>query len=177
MTGVAPNSDLLAVHLAHTADVLGTGNLGDSASIFEGLHWVSLVAGDRPCVVNMSVGAQGGSHDETSLVEQGIDEAIRLSRQLIAVMSVGNYARTGAHRHGRLGQGERARLTIRVPAADPTRSEVEIWYSGTDRFTVTVSGPDGSVFGPTGPGTVLPLRAGTDEVGRMYHVRSARNGR
>jgi subtilisin family serine protease len=177
MTGVAPDSDLLGVHLAHTVDVLGTGNLGNSVSVFEGLHWVFSVVGDRPCVVNMSVGAQGGSHDGMSLVEQGIDEAIRLGRQQLVVMSIGNYARTGAHWHGRLGQGERARLTISVPAADPTRSEVEIWYPGTDRFTVTVFGPDSSVLGAAGPGTVIPLRAGADEVGRVYHVRSARNGR
>jgi subtilisin family serine protease len=177
MTGVAPDSDLVAVHLAHTIDVLGAGNFGDSASVVEGLDWVFSVAGDRPAVVNMSVGAQGSSHDGYSMVEQGIDQAIQLGQQRVGVMSVGNYARAGAHRHGRLGQGERARLTIRVPAADPTPSEVEIWYSGADRFTVTVFGPDSSVFGSAGPGNAIPLRAGTDEIGRMYHVRSARNGR
>src|SRR4051812_3359001 len=177
MSGVAPCSDLVGVHLAHTVDVVGTGNLGDSASIFDGLAWILSLVGDRPVVVNMSVGAQGGSHDGRSMLEQGIDQAVQVADQLIAVMSVGNYAGTGVHWHGRLEQGEQTRLTIAVPAA-ATRGEIEIWYSGVDRFTATVLGPDAAVLGSAPPGSVVVLqRAGTDELGRMYHVRSARNGR
>lgn len=177
MCGVAPDADLIGVHLAHTIEVVGTGNLGESASLLEALDFVFTTAGDRPAVVNMSVGAQGGSHDGRSLVEQGIDQAVQLFHQKFVAMSVGNYARTSAHRHGRLRQGQRARLSVAVPIADPTPGEVEIWYAGTDRFSVTVLGPDGTPFGSADQGEVVALGRGTDEVGRMYHVRSARNGR
>jgi subtilisin family serine protease len=177
MCGVAPDADLVGVHLAHTIQVVGTGNLGESASVLEAFDFVCSTAGDRPTVVNMSVGAQGGPHDDSSLVEQGIDQAVQLFHQKVASISVGNYAHTGAHRHGRLRQGQQARLTIAVPTADRSPSEVEIWYSGTDRFSVTVFGPDGQPLGSAGPGGVVALGRGTDGVGRMYHVRSARNGR
>jgi hypothetical protein len=50
MGGVAPEADLVFVHLARTTDVLGKGNLGDSASLLEALDFVFSVAGDRPCV-------------------------------------------------------------------------------------------------------------------------------
>ena len=63
MPGVAPEADLIFCHLARTTDVLGEGNLGDSASVLEALDHVFSVAGGRPCVVNMSVGAHGGPHD------------------------------------------------------------------------------------------------------------------
>ena len=177
MSGVAPESDLLAVHLAHTAEVLGAANLGDSASFVEAFDFVFATAGDRPTVVNVSIGAEGGSHDGKSLCEQAIDQAIELGHQKVVVFSAGNYARAGAHRHGRLRQGQQVRLTVRVPAADPTPSELEIWYSGGDRFAVTVIGPDGSALGSARPGEVAPLGAEPGVVGRLYHVRSARNGR
>ncbi|MFG1934407.1 S8 family serine peptidase [Mycobacterium sp. NPDC048908] len=177
MSGVAPESDLLAVHLAHTAEVVGPANLGDSASAVEAFDFVFATAGDRPTVVNVSIGAQGGSHDGSSLGEQAIDQAIELGHQKVVVFSAGNYARAGAHRHGRLRQGEQAKLTVRVPRADPTPSELEIWYSGADRFTVTVFGPDGSALGSARPGGVVPLGDEPGPIGRLYHVRSARNGR
>jgi subtilisin family serine protease len=177
MCGVAPDAELIGVHLAHTVQVVGTGNLGESASLLEALDFVFTAAGDRPTVVNMSVGAQGGPHDDSPLVVQGIDQAVQLLHHKVVSISVGNYAHGGAHRHGRLRQGQQARLTIAVPTADPTPSEVEIWYSGTNRFLVTVFGPGGQPLGSAGPGGVVPLRGGTDEVGRMYHVRSARNDR
>src|SRR6185503_21178004 len=92
------------VHLAGTADVLGRTNLGDSVTVLEALDFVFQTAGDRPCVVNMSVGAHGGPHDGSTLVEQGIDRAIWLKSGRAVVNSVGNYFSAGAHTQGRLSQ-------------------------------------------------------------------------
>jgi Subtilase family len=139
MGGVAPEADLVFVHLARTTDVLGKGNLGDSASLLEALDFVFSVAGDRPCVVNLSVGAHGGSHDGTTLVEQGIDRAVWLQGGRAVVGSIGNYAVSGAHRHGRLRQGEEEALGLRIPVDDPTANELEVWYGWADRFTTPPS--------------------------------------
>lgn len=173
--GVAPEADLLFCHLAGTADVLGRSNLGDSVNVLEALDWVFQTAGERPCVVNMSVGAHGGPHDGTTLVEQGIDRALWLASGRVVVNSAGNYFTTGAHAQGRLRAGGEALLRVSVPGGDPTPSELEIWYSGGDRFEVTVFGPGRAELARVRPGDDRALTIAGREVGHVYHVRQAEN--
>jgi subtilisin family serine protease len=173
--GVAPEADLVFVHLAGTPDVLGRRNLGDSGSVLEALDCVFQTAGDRPCVVNMSVGAHGGPHDGTTLVEQGIDRALWLASGRAVVNSAGNYFSTDAHAQGRLRAGGEALLRVTVPADDPTPSELEIWYAGADRFEVTVIGPDGTELASVKTGADAALVIAGREVGHVYHVRQAEN--
>jgi phosphatidylserine/phosphatidylglycerophosphate/cardiolipin synthase-like enzyme len=173
--GVAPEADLVFCHLASTVDVLSRGTLGDAANLLEALDWVFETAGDQPCVVNLSLGAHGGPHDGHTLVEEGIDRAVWLKSGRVAVNSAGNYFAAGAHTQGRLREGIEAELRLSVPAGDPTDSEIEIWYSGADRFTVTVSGPDGVDLATVGPGADAAMAVDGRIVGHVYHVRQATN--
>lgn len=173
--GVAPAADLVFVHLAGTADVLGRRNLGDSVTLLEALDFVFQTAGDRPCVVNMSVGAHGGPHDGSTLVEQGIDRAVWLASGRVVVHSAGNYFRARAHAQGRLQPGGETVLRFSVPTGDPTASELELWYSGADRFEVTVVGPDGVELAAVRPGADAALSVDGRVVGHVYHVRQAEN--
>jgi len=75
--GAASQADLMFVHLS-TPRLDRAGDLGDSVRLLEGLDYVGLMAGSRPLVVNLSVGRTAGSHDGTSLVEQGMHEFLRL---------------------------------------------------------------------------------------------------
>jgi subtilisin family serine protease len=173
--GVAPEAGLVFVHLAGTADVLGRHNLGDSVTVLEALDFVFAAAGDRPCVVNMSVGAHGGPHDGSTLVEQGIDRAVWLARGRVVVNSAGNYLRARAHAQGRLRPGGEAELRFSVPPDDPTASELELWYAGADRFEVTVVGPGGTDLARVTAGSDAALTVDGREVGHVYHVRQAGN--
>jgi len=173
--GVAPEADLLFCHLSSTVDVLSRGNLGDAGNLLEALDWIFETAGDRPCVVNLSLGAHGGPHDGCTLVEEGIDKALWLKSGRAAVNSAGNYFEAGAHTQGRLHQDGQAVLRVSVPSGDPTESEIELWYSGADRFTVTVSGPDGEDLATVGPGADAPMTVDGRVVGHVYHVRQATN--
>lgn len=142
MAGVAPEADLIFVHLAKTARVIGPDNLGDSSTVLEALDFVFSEAGDRPCVVNMSVGAHGGPHDASTLVEQGIDRAVELVPGRCVVNSAGNYFAKKAHASGRISTGEMSELKFDVPGDDPTPSELELWHSPVDKFSIQLSGPE-----------------------------------
>ena len=177
MSGVAPEAGLVFVHLSRTTQVLGRGNLGDSATVLEALDFVFSTAGDRPCVVNMSVGAHGGPHDGTALLAQGIDRVVSLQDGRAVVNSAGNYFSRRAHAQGRTPAGGQALLRFRVPRADPTESEIELWYPGVDRFSVEVLGPDATRLAAVAPGQDSPLIMHGRDVGRIYHyVRESLNG-
>ena len=51
-------------------------SFGDSVRLLEALRYIFDKAGTRPCVINISLGTNGGPHDGTTLVEQGIDSLL-----------------------------------------------------------------------------------------------------
>jgi subtilisin family serine protease len=175
--GVAPEADLIFVHLARTTDVLGEGNLGDSASVLEALDHVFSVAGERPCVVNMSVGAHGGPHDGETLVELGLDRAVSLAPGRAVVNSAGNYRTRRAHTMGRVTPDEPKTIPFRVPYNDTHDSELEVFYPSIDEFTVEVVGPDGTVLARVAAGQDFPMTVGGNPAGHVYHrVRYGTSG-
>jgi subtilisin family serine protease len=177
MSGVAPEADLVFVHLARTTEVLGEGNLGDSASVLEALDHVFSFAGERPCVVNMSVGAHGGPHDGTTLVELGIDQAVSLAAGRAVVNSAGNYRTKRAHTTGRVPAVGAKLVRFEVPAHDTNESEVELFYGHIDSLTIEVLGPTGAVLARVKPGEQFPLLDGVRTIGRVYHqIRHGTSG-
>jgi subtilisin family serine protease len=174
MTGVAPEAQLVFCHLAGTTRILGEDDLGASATVLEAADFVFSVAGDRPCVINLSVGAQGGPHDGTTLVEQGIDQAVWLKPGRAAILSAGNYAGAKAHAQGRLRPGREGVIRFSVPPGDPTDSELEIYYPAADRIAVAVIDPSGREAARVSPGQDRPLVVADVLVGHIYHrVREA----
>jgi len=176
MAGVAPAADLLFVHLSRTARVLGRENLGDSATVLEAVDFVLETAAPRACCINASIGAHGGPHDGSTLVEQGLDAAISMAPGRALVSSSGNYAAAEAHSEGRLEPGEQRTLRVRVPAGDPTDSEIELWFSGDKRIQVTVVDPDDVVLAQVRPGQNRVLRRDDDVEGQLYYQTSPQNG-
>lgn len=177
LSGVAPEAELVFVHLSRTADVLGAENLGDSASLLEAIDFVFAVAGERPCVINMSVGAHGGPHDGTTLVERGIDQAVWTQDGRAIVNSAGNYFAARAHAFARLSQGAEHDLDFEVPANDYTNSEVEIYYEASDRFIAEIYAPNGTLLGRVAPGEEVTLEFEGRRIGRVYHhARERGNG-
>lgn len=177
MSGVAPGADLVFVHLSRTADVLSLENLGDSASVLEAIDFVFSIAGDRPCVINMSVGAHGGPHDGMTLVEQGIDRAVWLNKGKAIINSAGNYFTARAHAQGRLKTGQQTVLEFNVPENDPTPSELEVYYENTDHFIVSVKDGEGNTMCTAVPGEDCALMHDGVEVGHLYHrLRQAGSG-
>ncbi len=174
--GVAPNADLLFVHLS-TPRLGSAGDLGDSVRMLEALDFVDRTAGNRPWVVNLSVGRTAGCHDGTSPVEQGMHEVLRLGPGRAIVQSAGNYRSADLAVESRLGDGEHRDLEWIIDPRDTTPNEIDAWYSGNDRFIVSLQPPEGGELVEVRLGEVEDVTHTGNLVGRIYHRRNDPNNR
>lgn len=152
--GAAPNAKIIFVHprIEHSiATFTDSSNVVDAiAYIFEKADELGL-----PCVINMSLGQNGGSHDGESLVERAIDRLLEQSGRAF-VSAAGNEHIWRGHASGNLDAGTSRTLRWKVGGGMPvpggatgfgrdrTPSEMEIWFSSRDRFRVTVTDPAGN---------------------------------
>ena len=166
--GIAPDTDLVFVHLADR----GTGgmrSLGDSVRLLEAAHFISATAGERPWVINLSLGRTGGSHDGRSLTELALDELLAAGPGRFVVQSAGNYFRNRTHAGGRLENGEVLTLMFESKPGDVTPNELEIWYDGADELAVRIDPPGAVSARPVLLGERAELVDGGRVLGRIYH--------
>jgi subtilisin family serine protease len=120
--GIAPEADLVVVHNAPW-DEAEPSKLGDSVTLLEGIDFISRSAGDRPWVTNLSMGRHGEQHDGSTLIEQGLDAAIRSAPGRAVCLSAGNYYDKRIHASGQLRPTQERTLTWEtVPGDPPTTS-------------------------------------------------------
>ncbi|WP_142103856.1 S8 family serine peptidase [Pseudonocardia cypriaca] len=150
--GVAPASTILFVDPA-VADITWIGpatvfsSFGDSGQLLEAIRFLFDEAGQRPCVVNISLGTNGGPHDGSSLVERGIDAILAQRPNRAVVIAASNSFDDGIHAAGRVPAGGSDDVSWRIPAGVVGQSELEIWYPGDDRLLAEIIGPDGTSLG------------------------------
>lgn len=153
--GVAPEATIIFVHVA-SSDV--DSSFTDSAHVAEAISYVFEKATDlsMPCVINMSLGQNGGSHDGESVVERAIDRLLE-QRGRAFVVAAGNEHTWRGHASGTLLTGQQRTLTWRVGGGlslpgggttgpgqgDLTPNELEIWYSSRDQLHLTLTNPRG----------------------------------
>lgn len=165
--GVAPEADIVFVD-ASISDIGETGeqavntHFGDSIQLLEAVQFVFDVAGDRPCVCNLSLGTNGGPHDATSLVEQGLDTIVRQRPNRAIVIAAGNGQDKRIHKSGKVLPGEVHRIDWEHRLEGG--GELEIWYPGDEKLEVTFFAPDGTEVGTVAPGGHLPYGSRNDEV-------------
>jgi subtilisin family serine protease len=166
-TGIAPEADLVFVHLTTLDQGDDKVELADSATLLEAIDFVRRVAGARPWVVNLSMGQTGDPHDGTTLVEQGLDAALTEAPGRAIVQSTGNYWDARLHSSGRLRPGEGRKISWQT--AGRGGNELEIWYPGRDAIPVALYAPDGRLAGRTSPGERTVLAVGGRQCGTMFH--------
>ncbi|MFE1602944.1 S8 family peptidase [Methylobacterium sp. ID0610] len=170
VAGFAPQADLVFVDVSHKdlpisgPDLVGSF-FGDSTLLLEAVEYIFGKAGARPCVINISLGTNGGPHDGTSLVEEGIDRLLRAAPNRAVTIAVANAYADGIHATGRLTQDGALDLLWRVPAGRQAVRELEIWYAADDRFSVEVIAPSGKSLGTLMPGQ---NGADADEHGEIF---------
>jgi subtilisin family serine protease/peptidoglycan hydrolase-like protein with peptidoglycan-binding domain len=162
--GIAPESDLLFVHLGP-----GLGDLGNSVDLLEAIDFAVKTAGNRPIAINMSIGRHAGPHDGTLLIERAIDWLIINRPGTVVVQSTGNYYSRDVHMQGRLREARTARLPFNLPRSDGTPVTVEIWYKAPDKFSARAIAPDGSTTDAARGVNALLLDRDGNELGRLYH--------
>jgi len=171
-SGVAPGAGIVFVHLS-TWGSQGPVDIGDSVALLEALDFIAQVAGDRPLVVNCSLGQQRGPHDGRTLVEIGFDEFARaLPAPRICVHSAGNYFARRAHTSSRVAPGRDALVEFTMPSP-PHGTVLDLWYGGADRLAIDLLTPDGQEL--TLPVGSLALPNGLGFVG--HRLDDPNNGR
>ncbi len=140
--GIAPEADLVFVSLAARRG--GFSNLGDSVTLIEAIHFVERTAGDRPWVINLSLGNMAGPHDGTTLTEQALDAAVLAGPQRAISQSCGNYLGSRTHSARQIRPGQTTVFTWETNRADRTANELEVWYSARDTVSVRLIAPKGN---------------------------------
>lgn|GEM_PF-984953 len=176
-SGIAPDAEIIFVHLS-TPRLGVKGDLGDSVRMLEALDFAHRTAADRPCVVNLSVGREAGSHDATSPFEQAMHELLRMGsgKNRAICQSAGNYGSAHLAVNGWLREGEQRDLQWIVHPHDPG-PEIDAWYSGVDRFLVQLLPPDGGNPLEVSLGGVSDINYDGALVGRIYHRKNDPNNR
>jgi subtilisin family serine protease len=134
--GVAPNARFLLVK----TDFQNTDNA--VAFIFQ-------KAGNKPCVINMSLGHHFGAHDGTDAEERFHDTITGPGK--IVVISAGNEANDPIHLGGRfsMNQARSAQFDFLSQGANPPFVAVTAWYDAQDTF-------EGSLVTPSGQNIAIP---------------------
>jgi len=172
--GIAPDADLVFVHLADR-NTGGLANFGDSVRLLEAVDFISRTAGSQPCVINISAGRICGPKDGTTLVERALDELLDATPGRFVVNSAGNYFRWRTHSCGTIAPGEARSLTFVIDSADITPNELEIWYDGADEFAVRVDPPGYGGGRPVRLGDRSDLLIEGQVAGRVYHRKNDPN--
>lgn len=174
--GVAPAVEFVFVHLSNLGSREQAANLGDAATLLEAVDFIAKTAGDRPCVINTSLGRHGEQHDGSTLVEQGLDAFVSAVPGRAVVQSCGNYYSQRIHTSGRLRPGEQQQFIWKVDPADLTPNELEVWYAGRDRLTVELrSQSDDTIQVKAELGDRIPLKQNGQQIGSLYHRRHEPN--
>jgi len=155
--GVAPSADVVFVQLA-ASDVPWGGSeavgksFGDSIQLLEALSFIFDTAGTKPCVVNVSLGTNGGPHDGSTLVEQGIDRLLDQAPNRAVVIAASNSFTHGIHVAGTVPKTGALELGWKVFATDNTDNEFELWCPGSARLSLEIVAPSGQAVGTIPPG-------------------------
>lgn len=172
-SGLAPEADLIFVDLT-TRTPEGPQPLGDSTDLIEGCDFALEVAGDRPIVINASLGRQAGQHDGRTLTEQALDAMLDERPGRAMAMSCGNYFAKRAHGAVVLDPSDTHRFEFDL-AAGTRPAEADIWYPRADDIEFDVIGPDEIRAGPVGADGRADLVVNGRVVGRLYNRRNDPN--
>jgi len=146
--GIAPEADLLAVRVFDDGGVFCTAC--DLTAAVQFIQEFAAAAGE-PWVGNMSLGDDLGSHDGTDLDEMAIDAAVGPARPGAQMaIAAGNSGGKPIHWGDVLATGVTISNTFTLPSytANPGTDndviDLDLWYKGSDRATVTIIAPNGA---------------------------------
>lgn len=167
--GVAPKTTIVAVQLGSNYVNGSDMALGDSVRLVEALDFIKSVTSDAPCVINMSLGSHGDSHTGKSLVEIVLDNFLATHAGYAIVQSVGNYYQANCHLEYTLKNGETFNIDWNIPKRNPSPNEVEIWYAGSDKFSVNLIEPNGNIIATVSPFEDIEISLQQNPVGYIFH--------
>ncbi|MFI5706330.1 S8 family peptidase [Kribbella sp. NPDC051620] len=183
MSGVAPEADIAFAEpavsdIAWEGEAVVDSSFGDSVQQLEAARFLFDEAGDRPCVVNISLGTNGGPHDGSSLVEKGLDALVGQQPNRAVVIAAGNAFDDGVHISGTVPAGGSADVGLSIPDGLVAQCEMELWYGGSDRFSAELITPGGVSLGtvPLGANARVKADDGTTLLFVSHRAADPNNG-
>lgn len=171
----APNVEILAVDMGVNLVNGCNLSLGDSVKLIEGIDFLLNEAGNRPIVINMSLGGHGDAHTGQTLAEQAIDYILTTRKGTAIVQSTGNYHQANVHTYGDIKSNQKVKIPWMFRKHDRTPNEMEIWYDGTDVLSVNIYDDNQKVLLSSTPFTDELILKDGDEVGICLHRQKEPN--
>jgi subtilisin family serine protease len=139
--GMAPDSSIIAVKIAGDT----AGDIPSTLGIILGIDYSikTALTLNMPVAINISYGNNYGSHTGDSLLENYIDDVLRISKSVV-VTGTGNDALNG--RHSRITLGNVSyKLVDFIVGEYVTSFNIQIWKNYADLFEVYVISPLGEI--------------------------------
>ncbi len=127
--GLAPRASIVFVQLP-CAEFDQPYRIAHSTRVVEAVDYIFTRAArlGMPAVVNLSLAAQAGPHDGTSLFELALDTlATRPGRAI--VLAAGNDHGDDIHARATIAPGATAAFDWAIPAQDRSENRFELWYT------------------------------------------------
>ena len=142
--GIAYESQIIAVKLG----VAETGGFPRTTELMQAVNFIleKALEMQMPVAINLSFGNTYGSHTGTSLLENYLNEAAGIWKNIIVVGS-GNEGAAAGHTSGRLRQRYTENIELAVSSYE-TILNVQIWKNYFDHADIQIISPDGSMAGP-----------------------------
>ena len=136
--GNAPKASLVIV----TSD-------GNNARIADGIAYIfqKAQALGRPAVINISLGGHTGPLDGTGLLDQVVQQAVGPGR--IIVVPAGNEGDDAIHAQGTVATNGSDTVRVNCASSDCFNAEINLWHSGSDAYTATLTAPNGQQLSAT----------------------------
>ncbi len=131
--GVAPAAEIIAVKVGEyevSSDgvIVGIRFVREKAEVLK-----------KPFVINLSLGSDLGPHDGSDLFSKALENFSK--EGVIIVKAAGNSAADGIHVGGSVGQGATVSHSFVIGSK---YSAIDLWYPGSDSFSVQITSPCGS---------------------------------
>lgn len=139
--GVAPDADILVVKA-------GNGSFSTN-NIIDAITYANKVAIQlqKPVVINMSLGSDGGPHDGTTPEEIAVDNFVTSGSGRVCVISAGNSGNSKIHITGSIPNSNSVNFSITVPTYTPQSGsnndhfDFDLWFDNSGTVSTFVSTP------------------------------------
>ncbi|MBA3438736.1 MAG: S8 family serine peptidase [Pyrinomonadaceae bacterium] len=172
--GIAPEADLVIVKATRSTDDGGGFRNDDLISAMLFVKQQAAASG-KPFVINMSLGGHAGPHDGTNDDERAIDNLVNEAPGRAVCVAAGNEGDEAIHAGGNVPAGGEIELKLDAPSTSP--KFLDLYYSNADRFSVTVTRPDGVQIGPVAFTENFVNGAGSDPYIKVYNATDPQNGK
>jgi minor extracellular serine protease Vpr len=167
--GMAPEADLIIVKASRQNDGSASFRTTDIINALQFIQTKGTELGE-PFVINLSLGGQSGPHDGTDPDERAIDNLVNGGPGRAVCVAAGNEGDANIHALATVPPGGSIELDF---STNNTPQFIDLYQANSDRFSVTVTRPDGGRLGPVSydpNGFTMPNGQASDQYLQVFNA-------